>query len=233
MSEGTEARRYLRRHHSGMLATLSKRLGGYPFGSVVPFVLDHDAQPAILVSRLAEHTKNMAADPRASLLVHDVAEDVQTGRATDRRRRRRALSRTRQRSPPATCAISPTRKASSSWAISRSGASRAVFVRHIAGFGAIRSITPQRFAPPENRLADTEDEIVAHMNADHGDALRGYCRHATGAEPSSAALIGIDCDGLDVRADGALVRIEFDAPVTNAGEARAALAALARRVRGE
>ena len=71
------------------------------------------------------------------------------------------------------------------------------------------------------------------MNADHGDALRGYCRHATGAEPSSAVLIGIDCDGLDVRADGALIRIEFDTPVTNAGKAREVLAELARRTRGE
>jgi putative heme iron utilization protein len=108
-----------------------------------------------------------------------------------------------------------------------------VFVRHIAGFGAIRSITPQSFAPPENRLAEAEDEIVAHMNADHVDALRAYCRHATGVASSTAVLIGIDCDGIDVRADTAMVRIEFDEPVTNAGKAREALSALARQARGE
>jgi putative heme iron utilization protein len=232
MSEGTEARRYLRRHHAGVLATLSKRLSGYPFGSVVPFVLDHLAQPVILVSRLAEHTKNMAADPRASLLVHDVAEDVQTAA------RLTVVGDAEAIADPTTIAARYLRYFPEAQGLLELGdfsfwRLRAVFVRHIAGFGAIRSITPQSFAPPENRLAEAEDEIVAHMNADHGNALRGYCRHATGAEPSSAALIGVDCDGLDVRADGSLVRIEFDAPVTNAGKAREALAALARRVRGE
>jgi len=232
MSEGTEARRYLRRHHAGVLATLSKRLGGYPFGSVVPFILDHDAQPVVLVSRLAEHTKNMAADPRASLLVHEVAEDVQTAAR---------LTLVGDAAPvpePATVAARYLRRFPDAQGLLDLGdftfwRLRAVFVRHVAGFGAIRSITPQSFAPPENRRAEVEDEIVAHMNVDHGGALRGYCRHATGVEPSSAVLIGIDCDGLDVRADGALVRIEFDTPVTNAGKAREVLAELARRTRGE
>lgn len=232
MSEGTEARRYLLRHHAGVLATLSKRLGGYPFGSVVPFILDHDAQPVVLVSRLAEHTKNMAADPRASLLVHDVAEDVQTAA------RLTLVGDAEPIADPAPIAARYLRYFPDARGLFELGdfslwRLRAVFVRHIAGFGAIRSITPQSFAPPENRLAEAEDEIVAHMNADHGDALRGYCRRATGIEPSSAVLAGIDCDGLDVRADGALVRIEFDAPVTNAGKARETLAALARRTRGE
>lgn len=232
MSEGTEARRYLRRHHAGVLATLSKRLSGYPFGSVVPFVLDHLAQPMILVSRLAEHTKNMAADPRASLLVHDVAEDVQTAA------RLTLVGDAAPIADPASIAARYLRYFPEAQGLLELGdfsfwRLRAVFVRHIAGLGAIRSITPQSFAPPENRLAEAEDEIVAHMNADHGGALRGYCRHLTGAEPASAALVGVDCDGLDVRADGALVRIEFDGPVTNAGKAREALAALARRMRGE
>lgn len=232
MSEGTEARRFLRRHHAGMLGTLSKRLGGYPFGSVVPFVLDHDAQPAILVSRLAEHTKNMTADPRASLLVHDAAEDVQTAA------RLTLVGDAAPIADPAAIAARYLRYFPAAHGLLELGdfsfwRLRAVFVRHIAGLGAIRSITPQSFAPPENRLAEAEDEIVAHMNADHGGALRGYCRHATGAEPASVALIGVDCDGFDVRADGALVRIEFDAPVTNAGKAREAFAALARRMRGE
>ena len=36
----------------------SRALGGHPFGSVVPCVLDHDACPVLLISRLAEHTRN-------------------------------------------------------------------------------------------------------------------------------------------------------------------------------
>lgn len=231
MNEGTEARRYLRRHHAGVLATLSRRLGGYPFGSVVPFVLDHEARPVVLVSRLAEHTRNMAADPRASLLVHDLAEDVQTAA------RLTLVADAEAVADPAAIAARYLRYFPDAQGLLDLGdfsfwRLRAVFVRHIAGFGAIRSITPQAFAPPENHLGEVEDEIVAHVNADHGDALRAYCRRASGAEPGSATLVGIDCDGIDVRADGALLRIDFDRPVTNAGKAREALAALARAARG-
>jgi putative heme iron utilization protein len=75
--EGAEARRYLRRQRYGVLSTLSKKLDGYPFGSMVPFMLDHAARPVIYISRLAEHTKNIDADSRASLLVHEPAAEVQ------------------------------------------------------------------------------------------------------------------------------------------------------------
>jgi putative heme iron utilization protein len=36
MTAGYEARRFLRGQRVGMLATLSLKLGGYPFGSVTP-----------------------------------------------------------------------------------------------------------------------------------------------------------------------------------------------------
>jgi hypothetical protein len=53
----------------GTLATHSVHTPGYPFATVLPFVPDEYHRPVFLMSRLAEHTKNVAADPRASLLV--------------------------------------------------------------------------------------------------------------------------------------------------------------------
>lgn len=230
MSEGAEARRYLRRHGAGVLSTLSKRLGGYPFGSVTPFVTDHDARPVILVSRLAEHTKNIDADARVSLLVHDAADDVQTAA------RLTVVADAKAVTDPAAFAGRYLRHFPDAQRLLDLGdfsffALQPVFVRHIAGFGAIRSITPQRFAPPQNRLAEAEEEIVAHMNEDHARALRDYCRHAYRIEAATASMLGIDCDGFDLRADGRRLRFEFDVPVTNAGGAREALAAMARAAR--
>lgn len=62
MSLAQDARRWLRAHRYGLLSTHSRAVEGYPFGSVVPYVLDHEACPVLLVSRLAEHTRNLAAD---------------------------------------------------------------------------------------------------------------------------------------------------------------------------
>jgi len=70
------------------------------------------------------------------------------------------------------------------------------------------------------------------MNADHALALRDYCRHAGRQEPASISMVGIDCDGFDVRADAELLRFDFAQPVVDALTARAALAALAVQARG-
>lgn len=53
----------------GVLATQSTQVPGYPFASILPFVLDERHCPVFLISGLAEHTKNILANHRASFLV--------------------------------------------------------------------------------------------------------------------------------------------------------------------
>lgn len=55
--------------HYGTLATNSGSIPGYPFATLVPYVLDEAHRPVICVSALAEHTRNLLADPRASFSV--------------------------------------------------------------------------------------------------------------------------------------------------------------------
>jgi hypothetical protein len=63
----------------GTLATQSARLPGYPYATVVPNVLDECHRPLLLVSALAEHTKNLIADPRLSLsLLEPNCANIQT-----------------------------------------------------------------------------------------------------------------------------------------------------------
>jgi putative heme iron utilization protein len=64
----------------GALATHSKQIAGYPFATVLPFVADDEHCPVFLISSLAEHTKNLIADPRASFLITEPgAQNVLTG----------------------------------------------------------------------------------------------------------------------------------------------------------
>jgi hypothetical protein len=51
------------------LATHSTTLDGFPFASAVPFVTDEHHRPVILISALAEHSRNLAVNPRASLMI--------------------------------------------------------------------------------------------------------------------------------------------------------------------
>jgi heme iron utilization protein len=66
----------LHRHTVGTLATHARQPAGYPYPTVLPFAPDAFHRPVILVSRLAEHTRNLAADSRAGFLVYDAAGDV-------------------------------------------------------------------------------------------------------------------------------------------------------------
>jgi putative heme iron utilization protein len=72
-----EARALLRRCGFAALATQSIRLPGYPFLSHVAIGLDGACQPLMLLSRLAEHSRNLDADARASLMVTLPQHDAQ------------------------------------------------------------------------------------------------------------------------------------------------------------
>src|SRR5512144_643722 len=83
-STALAARQLLRAHRYGALSTLSKKFDGYPFGSITPYLVDHDGSLLILISALAEHTKNIQNDPRVSLITHNQEDPhIQTqGRIT-------------------------------------------------------------------------------------------------------------------------------------------------------
>lgn len=61
----------LHRAVSGALATQASHMPGYPFATALPFVPDERHRPVFLLSALAEHTRNLVADPRASFLLTD------------------------------------------------------------------------------------------------------------------------------------------------------------------
>jgi putative heme iron utilization protein len=231
MSEGAEARRFLRSRRHGVLATLSRKFDGYPFGSVAPFVLDHEARPVIFISRLAEHTRNIEADSRVSLLVNDAGENVQAGaRLTlvgDAARAGGDLDALRMRY------LEYVPGAEKLMALSDFGfyAITPRALRFIGGFGQIHWVSAANYSPPANRMAEQEMDILAHMNADHAHNLRDYCRHYHGRTANATRMAGIDCDGFDIRADGELLRFDFDMPVTDAASAREALVEMARKSR--
>ncbi|HMK14578.1 MAG TPA: DUF2470 domain-containing protein [Burkholderiales bacterium] len=227
MSGALEARRLLRKNRFGMLATLSKKFSGHPFGSITPYILDQEARPIILISTLAEHTKNIENDSRVSLLVHEAGESVQAearitvlGDCARLQNQEQVKTRYLRYFPNASgyfdthdfffYRIAP------------------IMIRYIGGFGEIHWIEAKSFTAPENKLEEQEDGILAHMNQDHAQNLRDYCRHYQGKQAKKAEMVGLDCDGFDVRADGELLRFDFETPVFDAMQAREALVKMAK-----
>lgn len=75
-----DIRQTIAQQNWALLSTVSKRYEGYPFGSIVPYVLRRDGTLIITLASLAEHYKNLTAVPKASLLIAESLsiEDPQT-----------------------------------------------------------------------------------------------------------------------------------------------------------
>jgi putative heme iron utilization protein len=67
--------------HAQNTAALGTLMAGAPYVSLVLVAFDADGSPLLLLSRLAQHTKNLLSDPRLSLLFEDAAglDDPLTG----------------------------------------------------------------------------------------------------------------------------------------------------------
>lgn len=211
---------------------------GWPYGSLVMTACDHAARPLLLISDLAEHTKNLAADSRAALLFDGtagLASPLTGARVT-------VLGRLVRTDDPALKARYAARHPEAELYLGFADFhlyGMAVERAHIvAGFGEIHWIPGDALLLDISScgaLAEAEPGILDHMNADHGDAVRLYATALLGLRDGDWAMTGIDPEGVDIRHGGTVARLRFDGhapgPVADAGSARAALVALARAAR--
>jgi putative heme iron utilization protein len=233
-----EVRQWLLDSRSATLATLSvdARCAGYPFCSIVPFVLDGSGQPIVQVASSAAHTRNMVADARASLMVHEPRTgDPQAGwRVTlvgrmiklDGDAASEALARIVEHVPRAL-----DYDATHDFSLWRL---QLEHVRMIAGFGRIAWIDAAtvRRDPLGGGLREQAQGAVEHLNADHADALSLMCTGLAGFAPTSVRAVGIDRTGLMVRASAPdrLVHFSFGREI-GAEDVRAEVVKLVRRAR--
>lgn len=230
---GLQVRRHLRAADRAALGTLQRDAGGWPYASLVLLAVDQDASPLLLISELADHTRNLREDPRASLLIDGTAgldEPLAGSRVSLLGRLERcdepaARDRYLRRHPSAAAYAG-----FGDFAVWRMRVERAHLV---AGFGRIRWLAGDAvIGRPAPALASAEPAIVEHMNADHADALDLYAGTLLGLDGTGWRMTGCDPEGIDLRRGGRVARLGFGAPVSSPDEARAALVGLARQARG-
>ncbi len=240
---GVVVRKLVREAERATLASALARDGsGRPYASLVLSACDHDGSPLLLLSDLADHSKNLAAEPRASLLFDGTAglADPLTGPRASLLGEIRPVEDAAQaaRLTARYIARHPGAAVYANFADFRLYRMTVESAHLVAGFGRIHWLTGSDvlFDTAEcGALAKAEAAIVAHMNADHGAALAAIAQHLLGLpQPDSAGawvMTGIDPEGFDLRAGGRLARAGFAAPVHDAEAARSALVALTRKAR--
>lgn len=223
------ARELLLKEYRGVLSTHSKSMPGFPFGSVVPYCLDADGCPLILISRIAQHTHNLQQDAKCSLLVGERgAADVQAaGRLT-------LLAEARQLTDAAAIEAAAARYYRyfpqsrdyhrahdfDFWRL------EPVRWRFIGGFGAIHWL--EQVAQANPFAGASEAGMVEHMNTDHAVAIAHYVELAGLPADEPAELAGLDSEGFHLRIGQALYWLPFATSCNSPLEVRQALVALAR-----
>jgi putative heme iron utilization protein len=231
-SPSTVVRKLLRESRSGALATLIPQTGS-PYCSLVNVATAVDGTPLLLISKLALHTRNIAADSRVSLMLDERKEGdplqgarvTLTGRAgvtQDENDRRRYLARQPESEMFAGFA---------DFAFYRISIDSAHLV---AGFGRIIDLKPADILVD---LAGADDLIaaeagaVAHMNEDHADALRLYATKLLGAADGDWRCAGIDPEGMELQNGRTVLRLPFPQRINGAGPLRHVLKDLAQAAR--
>jgi hypothetical protein len=251
VDRGQLCRRLMRRQAHGVLATsLATAPGGdprgdsagRPYASLVALACDTDASPLLLLSDLAQHSRNIAGDRRVSLLFdgggqigsHPAADPLAEPRvslvgAAERCDDARLLARFVARHPGAA-----QYAGFGDFHLYRVTIGRGHLV---AGFGRISWVGGDelRFGADAAALAAAEVEIIAHMNADHADAVALYAARLLRRGGAGWRMAGIDPEGIDLCSDTDSARLDFAAsslgPVLDPLAARQALVALAAEAR--
>jgi len=224
MSIAREARQMLRAHRYGALCTLSLKFDGHPFGSITPYLVDHDGSELILISTLAEHTKNILHDPRVSLITHNQNDPhIQTqgrvtivGEAHLVAGREQAGKRYLRYFPEA-----QTYLEMHDFSFYRIVP---IAIRYIGGFGKIHWIDMAEYMPQEiEAYAQQEAQLIAALNTQQQNTPCQLLQQRHGVNAPDANVIGLDCDGLDVRSGKQTWRLDFAEELSDPAQAVSAL----------
>lgn len=238
-SHAEQAKTLVAQRGIGTLCTLHGE-HGHPYGSFVTYALV-GGNPVFLVSKLAEHTRNLEGDPKASLLVNAEGKDDPLANA------RVTLIGACTRLPRG-----EDTEAREAFLAAHPNASYYVdfkdfsffqldveSLRYIGGYGRMSWVTLADWqAAQADPIAAFAPQIIEHMNDDHAEAMIAYCQAFSRASDTKAAtMTAIDRYGFEMsavtEAGPRPIRLAFAAPIENAGQARTALVALVKQARAQ
>ncbi len=236
-SAAEEARTIAASTNTGTLASLTR--SGDPWASFVTYGL-LDGAPVLCVSHMAEHGRNLAGDPRASLAIVAPTTDqdpLASGRITLAGVVEQPAGDERAAARDAHLAAVPAAKYYIDYSDFSLWVLRVQRVRWVGGYGRMDSASAADYAAAApDPIRPHAPDAIAHLNADHAESLAAMARALGGYPDTTAATCtGIDRYGLDLKVGTArgmaYTRIGFGSPIDSVDELRSAAAQLAQRAR--
>ena len=230
---GYAARHLIREGRSGALATVAAK-DGAPLNALVTYATDGRGQPIFLLSTLSDHTRNILTDSRVSLLIEAASRrrNPQTGprvalvgavkKMTSDASRVRFLAR----HPDAALYAG-----FGDFAFYRMTIDKAHYIGGFAQAHWIRGRDAVLPTSPAIEIAANEADVLAHMNADHADAVDLYANVLLRRKGTGWQLTGLDAEGCDLRCAGRSARLWFPQTLSSANEIRPMLISLVKKAR--
>ena len=235
-SAAEQARTIAAGTNAATLATLTA--DGDPWASLVAYGLVGGA-PVLCVSNLAEHGRNLAGDPRASLSIVAASGDADplaTGRITLAGVVVSPAGADRDAARSAYLNAVPAARFYIEYSDFTLWVLRVDRVRWVGGYGRMDSATGANYLAAEpDPVTPAAARAIGHLNTDHADALTSMAQ-AFGGYPDAetAVCTGVDRYGLDVRVHTprgiAYTRVGFPEPLHSADQLRSVTADLAHAV---
>jgi heme oxygenase (biliverdin-IX-beta and delta-forming) len=234
-SAAEESRTVVASTNAGTLASLT--MDGDPWASLVTYGL-LDGAPVLCVSQLAEHGRNLAADPRASIAIVGPASDpdpLAGGRVTLAGVVERPAGDERGAARDAHLAGVPAAKYYIDYSDFSLWILRVQRVRWVGGYGRMESASGEAYlAAQPDPVKPHAHGAIAHLNADHSESLRLMAQSLGGYPDTTAATCtGVDRYGLDLRVSTrrgvAYTRIGYHAAINSVDELRPATVELVRQ----
>lgn len=183
--------------------TTSQKHADWPFGSIVTYGLDDQGNPTFLISTMAMHTKNILANPRASVFV------MQPGGENDPLGAARLtvmgkISKVPKGQDADIRAQYLARHPKSAYWADFGDFSfylmNTIDVYYVGGFGSMGWVTAEEYAAATiDPLADAGPGIIDHLNTDHKEALMILARASGQPDADEATLTAIDRLGFHLR----------------------------------
>ncbi|MGB5150490.1 MAG: DUF2470 domain-containing protein [Mycobacterium sp.] len=236
-SAAEEARTIAAATNTGTLATLTA--DGAPWASLVTYGL-HQGAPVLCVSNMAEHGRNLVGDQRASIAIvaPDAPDDpLASGRVTLAGMVVRPTGEDLQTVRAAHLAAVPAAKYYIDYSDFTLWVLQVQRVRWVGGYGRMDSASGHDYtAAAPDAVAPHSAGAVAHLNADHADALMAMAQKLGGFPDATAATCtAADRYGLDLRVTTprgvAYTRAGYLKPINGIDELRSAAVELTRRAR--
>ena len=207
-----EASMLFRSCHSGILSTISKVRGDYPFGSFVTYVSASNRTVYLYLSDIAEHTKNLNHKSKSCITIFKMNSEgdkqnskrltlmgdlklVSDGDIKDCRNRFYTLL--------------PDSKSYSDMHNFRFYQLEIISARWIGGFGKISWLENKNWNNKKPQWYNRASDIINHMNEDHSNSICSSLNAQYNVKDINAKISIINIDGYYIVSDNISYFIRF------------------------